>query len=453
MTVAEVDLTGSSDSLPERRETQAVPAVAGTMRPSRFTVGLVVIVAFGLAFRVGYVLLVTRHEKATIYDAFWYQVTGYWLRHGEFFRVPFGTGPSAAHPPMTSLIIGATYFLAGPHASATAVLLGMAVVGGAVVLCTGLLGRAVAGPWVGLIAALIAAFAPNFWMPSGILMSEAPAMLFMALILLAVVRTVRKPTVVIVLLLGAACGIEALVRAELILFVPTLLVPAVLVARQLSIRRRLLLVGLGVLAAVVVLAPWVGRNLATFQDPTYISTGDGLALLGANCPETYGGNGLGFWSLKCAVSAPGPGDESVQSARDQHVAVEYAKHHLGRLPMVALARIGRQWDLYRPLQMAHFEVNEGRPLSASIAGLWMYYASLALGIGGIVVLRRRRIDQWFLLVPAGVVTVVSALVYGLIRFRAPFEVCLAVLAAAAMAELGGAFARRRSRRRVEHPPM
>ncbi len=40
--------------------------------------------------------------------------------------------------------------------------------------------------------------------------------------------------------------------------------------------------------------------------------------------------------------------------------------------------------------------------------------------------------------PAGVLTVVSALVYGLIRFRDPFEVCLAVLAAPPIVLLAGA---------------
>ncbi|HUD16172.1 MAG TPA: hypothetical protein VMQ59_02870, partial [Acidimicrobiales bacterium] len=73
--------------------------------------------------------------------------------------------------------------------------------------------------------------------------------------------------------------------------------------------------------------------------------------------------------------------------------------------------------------------HEGRPRSASLIGLAVFYALLPLGVAGIVVLRRRRIDQWFLLVPAGGVTVVSALVYGQVRFRAPFEVCLVILAA------------------------
>jgi hypothetical protein len=62
----------------------------------------------------------------------------------------------------------------------------------------------------------------------------------------------------------------------------------------------------------------------------------------------------------------------------------------------------------------------------------VYYALLPFAVAGIVVLRRRRLQQWFLLIPAGVLTVVSALYYGTVRFRAPFEVCLVVLAAPAI---------------------
>jgi hypothetical protein len=194
--------------------------------------------------------------------------------------------------------------------------------------------------------------------------------------------------------------------------------------------------GIALLATVLVLAPWVGRNLVTFTDPTYISTGNGLALLGANCPATYSRYDLGSWSFECAVSEPGPGDESVQSARAEHAAIQYAEHHLSRLPVVALARIGREWGFYRPAQEAYIESGEGRPVSATDAGTAVWYLMLALGVGGVVIFRRRSIRQWFLLVPAGVLTVVAALVYGLTRFRAPFEVCLAVLAAPPVVLLG-----------------
>ena len=419
----------------------AFPRIGSSLAPRRFNLILFAITVGALALRVVYVLTVTRYQNGTLYDSFWYYSTTIGLHSGQFFREPFSFSPSAAHPPMTSLLLGAGDYILGLWGGATSSLLVMAILGAAVVFCVGLLGRAVAGPWVGLTAAGLAALAPNFWMPSGILMSETPAMLFMALILLAVVHMVRAPTVATAIFLGLACGAEALVRAELILFVPGLLVPATLITPA-PLRRRLLLLGVGVVATMVVLGPWVGRNLATFKDPTYISTGNGLALLGANCPETYSGPELGLWSVGCARSVKGNGDESVQSSREQHAALEYAMHHAGRLPVVVLARVAREWDLYKPVQMAHVEVGEGRPLAASLAGLGFYYALLPFAVVGIVILRRRKIDQWFLLVPAGVVTLVSALVYALVRFRAPFEVCLVVLAAPAMVLLAQRLTRR-----------
>lgn len=348
--------------------------VGGPMRPRRFGLALIAIVAAALGVRVAYILIVTRHENNKLYDSLWYGFTGLGLSIGQFFRVAFGTAQSAAHPPLTSLLLAPSCWLFGFHAGTTPQRMTMTILGTAVVLCVGLLGRALAGPWVGLTAALVAAGAPNFWIPNGILMSETPAMLGMALILLAIVRLRRRPTVVSVVLLGVACGAEALVRAELILFVPLMLVPAALAARPASLGRRFGLLGLGLLASALVLAPWVGRNLVTFKDPTYISTGDGLALLGANCKNTYYGPSLGSWALGCSISVSVHGDESVQSDADQHAAITYIRHHEGRLPVVVAARIGRLWDFYQPIQMADYDVNEGRPRDASLAGLAVYYA-------------------------------------------------------------------------------
>jgi 4-amino-4-deoxy-L-arabinose transferase-like glycosyltransferase len=407
-------------------------------------------VAGGLAIRVVYVMTVTRYDNRTIYDSFWYGVTANGLKQGTFFRTPFGTAPTAAHPPLTSLVLGSVNFVIGLHAGTTNQRLVMSVVGAAVILFVGLLGRAVAGPWVGLTAAGLAAVAPNFWIPSGIVMSEALAMLLMALILLAVVRMLRAPNLPNAALLGMACGAEALVRAELILFVPALLVPAVLTARLVTLRRRLVLLGASLLVVVLVLAPWVGRNLATFQDRTYLSTGNGLVLLGSNCSAVYSGAGLGLWSLQCADGVGSTGDESVQSARGTHLGIQYAEHHWTRLPVVVLARVGRLWDLYQPIQEARVESNEGRPVPASLAGLSVFYLLLPLGVAGVVVLRRRRIRQWFLLVPAGVLTLVSALAYGLIRFRDPFEVCLVVLCAPPLVLMAEAIGRRRKQRQQSH---
>ncbi len=241
-----------------------IRVIGGALKTRRFVLALAVIAVGALVLRVCYFLAVTRYQNGTLYDSFWYYSTTIGLHSGQFFREPFSFSPTAAHRPMTTLLLAAGDFIVGLHGGTTSSLLVMAVLGTAAVVCVRLLGRAVAGPWVGLTAATLAALAPNFWMPSGLLMSETPAMLIMVLILLAVVHLIRSATVTAAALLGLACGAEALVRAELILCV-WLLIPAALIARQIPLRRRFLLLGVGLTTTTLVLAPWVGRNLATIR--------------------------------------------------------------------------------------------------------------------------------------------------------------------------------------------
>ena len=133
------------------------PRIGGSLKARRFGLILSAITLGALALRVAYVLTVTRHQHGSLYDSFWYDNTTIGLRSGQFFRAPFSLSPSAAHPPMTSLLLGAAAYIVGLHGGATSSLLVMAVLGAAVVFCVGLLGRTVAGPWVGLTAAGLAA--------------------------------------------------------------------------------------------------------------------------------------------------------------------------------------------------------------------------------------------------------------------------------------------------------
>lgn len=417
-------------SSPERRERR------------RFAFGLTLIVIIGLGVRVFYVLVVTRHENSKFYDDAWYLLQSLVLSTGHFFPVIFGHGPDAAHPPLTSIVLTpATYFFKLPPGF-TPQRLTMAGLGTVVVLLVGLLGRRLAGWRVGLLAAALAAVYPNMWIPNGIIMSETLTMLVMAFILLATYRLRRAPTWGNAVILGLGCGVEILVRAELLVLVPLLLLPAALATRTVSWRRRLLHVALGALVAGLVVGPWVGRNLVSFQDTTVFSTGQGPLLLGANCAQTYSGPGLGSWSLPCSIDVPPAKDQSVESTRQYNAAKHYMEKHLSRLPLVALARAGRVWDFYQPLQMVKVDVNEGRPIPAARAGLFSYYALLPFALIGLVALRRRRIPVWPLLVIAGIVTFVAMTGYGQVRFRAEFEVPLVVLAATGLAATGRSVVRR-----------
>jgi len=396
---------------------------------SRFALGLGLVVAVALVLRVFYVLVVTRHEDTKLYDSLWYELQGFTLSRGHFFPVLFGHGPDAAHPPLTAIAITPVTYLFGLPPGETPQRLTMAVLGALVVLCVGLLARNLAGPRVGLVAAALAAVYPNMWIPNGIVMSETLTMLGIALVLIAAYRLLRSPGWVIAALLGLGCGAEMMVRAEAVLLVPFLLVPVVLACKGLRWRSRFGLVAVGLLAAGLAAGPWIGRNLVSFRDTTILSTEIGPVMLGANCPQTYYGPSLGGWSLECSLRVRPAQDASVESTRQFDAAKTYISHHLGRLPVAALARAGRLWDLYEPFQMVHVDVNEGRPVPASCAGLFAYYALLPAAVIGIVAMRRRRVTLWPLLVPALVVTLSSMVGFGQVRFRAEFEVSLVVLAA------------------------
>ena len=98
---------------------------------------------------------------------------------------------------------------------------------------------------------------------------------------------------------------------------------------------------------------------------------------------------------------------------------------------VVLARIGRDWGLYRPLDMPFINEAEGRPRWLTTLGMWWYYPLVALALVGAVMLRRRRVTIWPLSVPPVIVTVGALLSYGQTRFRVPAEPVIVVLAAAA----------------------
>jgi len=192
-----------------------------------------------------------------------------------------------------------------------------------------------------------------------------------------------------------------------------------------------------------VVAPWVGFNLARFHDPTFVSTNDGLTHAGSNCDTVYHGNATGFWNLGCA-DKPGPGDQSQVSGALRHRGLAYAKNHVGRMPLVVLARLGRTWSIFRPVDMVKINTGEDREQWVTRLGLIAYYPTLIFAIAGVVVLARRRARAalWVLLVPIVIVTVNTVVTYGQTRFRAGAEPSLALLAAVGVVALVRHFRRR-----------
>ena len=416
-----------------------MPAAEGDDR--RFWRILLLIALAALTLRVAYVAFAKTNQPIHG-DQLFYNAEANRLARGDGFLEPFdpqalsrgvireGKDPAADHPPLTVLVLAPVSFVTSQALIPQR--LTMAVLGTGVVVVIGLLARRLAGDRAGWIAAGIAAIYPNLWVNDGLIMSETLAALVVALALLYAYRLIREPNIWNALIVGALCGLGALTRAELVLLVPLLAVPAALVARSVASAQRWKLAGVGVLAAAVLIAPWVGYNLARFDEPTYLSTNDGIALIGSNCDSVYFGDGTGLTDLKCL--GPNPrGDQSVDSKIYRDRAFDYIRDHKKRAVLVAFARVGRTWSLFRPWDMVSYNKGEGREGWVTTLGLIAYYPLLIAAVAGWIAMRRRRRRSWPLLVPALIVTIASAATYGQTRFRVPAEPTLVVLAAVAIA--------------------
>ena len=287
---------------------------------------------------------------------------------------------------------------------------------------------------------------PNIWMSDELALSETLTPLLVAFVLLAAYRFWKKPGWKPMLLLGVSIGVTLLGRDELALLIPLILVPLALFAKV-RWRARLALAGLGTLVALTVVAPWVGYNMSRFEKPTFISTGFGITLASANCSLTWSGPVEGYWALPCSLHTPlNPhADKSVQSSEAQAHAMKFIRAHESRLWRVELARVGRAFGAYHPLQQVWLDYYvETRPYHWALVGLGMYYFLAALSVGGVFILRRRGVPVLPLLA-IGVDVVATVLVtFGQTRYRTPFEVSLALLAAVQVDWICGRLWRRRA---------
>ena len=148
------------------------------------------------------------------------------------------------------------------------------------------------------------------------------------------------------------------------------------------------------------LAPWVVRNAVVFGRPL-LATDSNTLIAGANCPDTYYGHDIGWWSLRCMERARTPaqvqrGDASTAAAW------RYAGDHLGRLPLVAAVRVARTFDLYQPLRQGNLEPRRR----------WVDVAGARVLLSGAGARRAARCSaagpRWELLAPVVMVVLVSA---------------------------------------------
>jgi hypothetical protein len=396
-------------------------------RPTPFARRLLAIAAGGFVLRAVFALAVAPDALTHQGDPRFFHLAANLLAdgHGYIAPLPFLNDslviPSSEHPPLWSALL-AVFSVVGARSYEAHELVACAV-GAGTIACAGVLARRVGGERAGLMAACGVALYPVFVAMDGSLMSEPPYALAVALCLVASFRVIDQPTPRRATALGLAIGAATLVRGEAIGLLLVLLVPVVL---QLPRRRRLSLAVIACGVAVLAIAPWSVRNIATFHRPMLVSSEDGPVIAGANCDLTYHGSDLGYWRSDCLP----PGRDrnaAFRSARLRRAGLDYAGDHVARLPAVEGVRLLRTFGIWQPRRHVYFA--EGRKLpgrSLAVAACW---AVLALGLAGAWTMRRRRGTLAILMAPVVLAAGTTLVAFGYPRFRYAADVGLIVLAA------------------------
>ncbi len=389
-----------------------------------------------------------------------------WVRHDASKPVDLPQYPGAWQPPGYTVFVAALLAVSGR--SLLAVKLAQVLLGSLSVLLVLALGRAWFGERAGLAAAWLAALYPNLVAFTHYLWSET---LFVFLLLAGLVALSRQdgpPRPSAAALAGVLLGLAALTRAALVYFLPLLSVWLLVVHRRQ--RHAALAAAVVPAVALLVILPWTVRNTLLHG---------GFVLIETNAPyNLWRGNGPGALEDRCSPDVPHypwPFEcipLSPVGNRYAWVLIADAKRALGTedpsdLEVVRYAQ-GAAWaeirahpetfarrivprlvDLWNPTSflVRHLHVGAyGRvPLLVASLLAWSailaYLAAAALALAG-AWLERRSPLTWLVALLVLFYSGITALSFGLTRFRLPLEPLLLVLAGPALVALRPRRARR-----------
>jgi 4-amino-4-deoxy-L-arabinose transferase-like glycosyltransferase len=366
-------------------------------------------------------------------------------------RAP-GGGPSAFRPPGYPMLLAAVYAVAGSEVPPIGRLLG-AFLGTLSVALIWLIAVRLWGRRVGMCAATIAAIAPPLVVLSTALVSEA---LFVPIVLAAVAaaieaRRAERPVRWIVAT-GILVGAAALTRTNgLILLLPFSL--AVAPARSRWRLRALPPPAAVIVIAAVVIAPWTIRNAVVFHRFIPLSTEIGYTLAGTYDQASRADH---RWPAVWKESEHGASLEYGEILFEAEIHRWKEPTYGDHLLTAAIADIRRDpsyvlkvglWNSLRMFHLAERDFAIGNlrdtdiPRVPALLEIYGFYPLAVLALGGMLTRRARRAPRWLWLVPVCLAT--SVFVTGFIRFRAPIDPFLVILAALAVAGT----LERRSRRR------
>jgi 4-amino-4-deoxy-L-arabinose transferase-like glycosyltransferase len=324
-----------------------------------------------------------------------------------------------------------------------------AVVGLAQVLVAGVtalfvlaIGTHLASVRTGVLAALVATLHPYLvWHDIHVNREILDGLLAAVIVLLALLAYERR-SLALALGLGAVSGLAILSNARLLLL-PLVLAPYV-AWRVRPVGRAIAAAALVVVGAALVTAPWVVRNKVVIGCATI--TTDTRALWKANNPATYdvlarGGwiddvpdlRGVPPWPEKAAaisVAEAKAVDECAQSSFYRDEVFDFWRDHPGEKARLAVQAVGMLWSPFLSVTADDAAQQGASDLAQRTVEPAFVLLLYAFALWGAFLAPRRFVALAALLL--GFNTLMAMVFAGTVRYRAPWDFVLALLAAFAL---------------------
>jgi 4-amino-4-deoxy-L-arabinose transferase-like glycosyltransferase len=360
--------------------------------------------------------------------------------------------PSAYTQPLYAWFLAALYW---PLERSWAVVgLAQVLVAVATALLVLLIGRRLGSVSTGVVAALVTTLHPYLvWHDVHVNREILDGILAAAIVLLALVAFERR-SILYALATGAVVGLAILSNARLLLL-PLVLAPYV-AWRVRPARRAVLAAVLVVVGAAAVTAPWVIRNEVVIGCATI--TTDTRALWKANNPATYDVLARGGWiddvpdlpnvppwpekAAGISVAAAKAVDECAQASFYRDEVFDFWRDHPGEKGRLAVQAVGMLWSPF--LSVAADDPGQQGLSNLAQRTVEPAFVMLlyAFALWGAFLAPRRFVVLAALLL--GFNTLMAMAFAGTVRYRAPWDFVLALLAAFAVERAWELVRRRRA---------
>ncbi len=331
-----------------------------------------------------------------------------------------GVHPTAFRPPGYPALLAPVVALGGGAVAARA--LNYVLLAGALGIVFLVLRRAGHRLAAALAPALVAAY-PVIFYTAGTLYPQTLALFGVALLVLLLAPPRRS--------IGAGAG-AGLLAGGLALSVPTLVFLIPVAVGWLALRaergRRLVIAAACLAAGLAPIGAWAARNEAALGAPVPLSTNSGYNLLLGNADRTTPNAGVNA-DVRREIAPAAPLDEV---ARDDYLrgrAVAWVTEHPGRAARLYALKVLNHFNYRNDLRTGA----RASALADLVVGL-TYGLLLAVVLVRLAFVRRRPLSslEGLLLASYLLAALATAVAFTRIRFRAPFDPLLAMLAALAV---------------------